>query len=157
MENKKQFIKYFGIILLIIGGLGILGKLQDRVSNDEETIKSKDRNDFFEVNTIMGGNKKEYSFPLFRGGIINNVMGGSEIDLRNSNIDKIATIDVFLLMGGAVIKVPKDWKVVFDTVNIMGGTKDKSESDDIYSKNTSKKTLKIKGTVLMGGLEIRRY
>ena len=101
MENKKQFIKYFGIILLIIGGLGILGKLQDRVSNDEETIKSKDRNDFFEVNTIMGGNKKEYSFPLFRGGIINNVMGGSEIDLRNSNIDKIATIDVFLLMGGA--------------------------------------------------------
>ena len=156
MENKKQFIKYFGIILLILGGLGILGKLQDRVSNDEETIKSNNKNDFFEINSIMGGNEKVYSFPKFRGGIINSVMGGSEIDLTNSNIDKIATIEVFLMMGGAKIKVPKDWNVEFDTVNIMGGSKDYNSDDDSYPENTNK-TLKIKGTVLMGGLEIRRY
>lgn len=156
MENRKQFIKYFGIILLILGGLGILGKLQDRVSNDKETLNNKNGNDFFEVNNFMGGSKKEFTYPKLRGGIINNVMGGSEIDLRTSNMDKTATIEVFLLMGGAKIMVPKDWNVSFETINIMGGTKDQIEDEESNSENTNK-TLIIKGTVLMGGLQVKRY
>ena len=156
MENRKQFIKYVGIILLILGGLGILGKLQERVSNDKETLINKNGNDFFEVNNFMGGSKKEFNYPTFRGGIINSIMGGSEIDLRGSEMDKTATIEVFLLMGGAKIMVPQDWNVAFETINIMGGTKDQIQGEESNSENTNK-TLIIKGTVLMGGLQVKRY
>lgn len=156
MDNKKTFIKYFVIVLVIIGGLGVLGKLQDRVANEESTSDGKSRNNFFEVNNLMGGTKKEYNFAELKGGIINCVMGGTEIDLTNATLEKGATIDVFLMMGGAKIKVPKDWNVVLDTDNIMGDSKDRNaEDEDVVEDNS--KTLKIRGTVLMGGLEIKRY
>lgn len=156
MDSKKTFIKYFVIVLVIIGGLGVLGKLQDRVSNEDESDKGKSRNDFFEINNFMGGTKKEYNYKEFKGGIINCVMGGTEIDLTNAEIKSGASIDVFLMMGGAKIKVPKDWSVVLDTDNIMGDSKDRNaEDEDVVQDNG--KVLKIKGTVLMGGLEIKRY
>jgi predicted membrane protein len=156
MDTKKTFVKYFVIVLVIIGGLGVLGKLQDRVSNEESTDDGKDRNNFFEVNNLMGGSKKEYNYAGLKGGIINCVMGGAEIDLTNTKLEKGATIDVFLMMGGAKIKVPKDWNVILDTDNIMGDSKDRNaEEEGVVEDNT--KTLKIRGTVLMGGLEIKRY
>ncbi|MCF8324053.1 MAG: cell wall-active antibiotics response protein [Leadbetterella sp.] len=155
MENKKTFIKYFVIVLVIIGGLGVLGKLQDRVTNQEATDDGKNRNDFFEVTNFMGGSKKEYNYTELKGGIINCVMGGTEIYLTPTNIKKGATIDVFLMMGGAKIIVPKDWNIVLDTANIMGDSKDNSTEDESV-KNDSK-TLKINGTVIMGGLEVIRY
>lgn len=156
MDTKKTFIKYFVIVLVIIGGLGVLGKLQDRVANEESTSDGKSRNNFFEVNNLMGGTKKEYNFAELKGGIINCVMGGTEIDLTNATLEKGATIDVFLMMGGAKIQVPKDWNIVLDTDNIMGDSKDRNaEDEDVVEDNS--KTLKIQGTVLMGGLEIKRY
>lgn len=156
MESKKDFIKYFVIVLLIIGGLGVLGKLQDRVDREDSEDNGKSRNDFFEVNNFMGGSKKEYNFAEFKGGIINCVMGGTEIDLTNTGLKSGASIDVFLMMGGVKIKVPKDWNVVLDTDNVMGDSKDhNAENEDVVYDNS--KTLKIKGTVLMGGLEIKRY
>ena len=156
MDTKKTFIKYFVIVLVIIGGLGVLGILQDRVANEESTSEGKSRNNFFEVNNLMGGTKKEYNFAELKGGIINCVMGGTEIDLTNATLEKGATIDVFLMMGGAKIKVPKDWNVVLDTDNIMGDSKDRNAEDEGVVEDNSK-TLKIRGTVLMGGLEIKRY
>jgi predicted membrane protein len=156
MDTKKTFVKYFVIVLVIIGGLGVLGKLQDRVTNEESTDDGKNRNNFFEVNNLMGGSKKEYNYAELKGGIINCVMGGTEIDLTNTKLEKGATIDVFLMMGGAKIKVPKDWNVILDTDNIMGDSKDRNAEEDGVVEDNSK-TLKIRGTVLMGGLEIKRY
>lgn len=156
MENKKTFVKYLVIVLVIIGGLGVLGKLQDRVSNEENSEDGKSRNDFFEVNNIMGGSKKDYNFTQLKGGIINCVMGGAEIDLTKANLKNGASIDVFLMMGGAKLIVPKDWNIVLDTDNIMGDSKDQN-SDDEGAVEDESKTLKIKGTVIMGGLEVIRY
>lgn len=155
MNNKKTFIKYFVIVLVIIGGLGVLGKLQDRVTNQEASEDGTSRNDFFEVNNVMGGSKKDYSFSELKGGIINCVMGGTEINLTKATLKDGASIDVFLLMGGAKIFVPKDWNVVLDTANIMGDSKDKN--DDSQSSEDASKTLKINGTIVMGGLEVVRY
>ncbi len=156
MDTKKTFVKYFVIVLVIIGGLGVLGKLQDRVTNEESTDDGKNRNNFFEVNNLMGGSKKEYNYAELKGGIINCVMGGTEIDLTNTKLEKGATIDVFLMMGGAKIKVPKDWNVILDTDNIMGDSKDRNAEEDGVVEDNSK-TLRVRGTVLMGCLEIKRY
>ncbi len=136
MNNKKTFIKYLVIVLVIIGGLGVLGKLQDRVTNQEATEDGKSRNDFFEVTNFMGGSK-------------------TEIYLTPTNIKKGATVDVFLMMGGAKLIVPKDWNIILDTVNIMGDSKDDNAESEKVEDNS--KTLKINGTIIMGGLEVIRY
>jgi predicted membrane protein len=65
-----------------------------------------------------------------------------------------ALIDVFLLMGGAKIIVPKDWNVILDTSNIMGDSKDKNWGSQ--STEDVSKTLKINGLIVMGGLEVVR-
>jgi predicted membrane protein len=154
MDNQKTFVKYFVIVLVIIGGLGVLGKLQDRVTNKEASEGGKSRNDFFEVNNVMGGSKKGYSFSELKGGIINCVMGGADINLTKTTLKDGASIDVFLLMGGAKIIVPKDWNVILDTSNIMGDSKDKNGGSQ--STEDVSKTLKINGLIVMGGLEVVR-
>jgi predicted membrane protein len=65
-----------------------------------------------------------------------------------------ALIDVFLLMGGAKIIVPKDWNVILDTSNIMGDSKDNNGGSQ--STEDVSKTLKINGLIVMGGLEVVR-
>ena len=155
MENRKTLTKYLVIVLLIIGGLGVLGKLQDRVTIAESQENGKSRTDFFEVNNIMGGSKKEFRSVELKGGIINCVMGGAEVDLTNAILKEGAALDVFLLMGGAKVFVPKDWHIILDTVNIMGDSKDQY-SEEGNTGSEIGKTLKINGTVVMGGLEIIR-
>jgi predicted membrane protein len=153
MDSKKTFIKYLVIVLVIIGGLGVLGKLQDRVAHEEVDDNGKTRNDFFEITNFMGGSKKDYKFEQLKGGIINCVMGGAEIDLTSAELKKGAKIDVFLMMGGTKIFVPKEWNIILDTNNIMGDSKDQGE--DIVGSDDSK-TLRIDGTIIMGGLEVVR-
>ena len=155
MENRKTLTKYLVIVLLIIGGLGVLGKLQDQVTIAESQENGKSRTDFFEVNNIMGGSKKEFRSVELKGGIIKCVMGGAEVDLTNAILKEGAALDVFLLMGGAKVFVPKDWHIILDTVNIMGDSKDQY-SEEGNSGSEIGKTLKINGTVVMGGLEIIR-
>lgn len=155
MENRKTLTKYLVVVLLIIGGLGVLGKLQDRVTNEESKENGKSRTDFFEMNNFMGGSKKEFSSVELKGGSINCVMGGAEVDLSNAILKEGAALDVFLLMGGAKVFVPKDWNIILDTVNIMGDSKDQY-AEEGNTGNGIGKTLKIKGTVVMGGLEIIR-
>jgi hypothetical protein len=48
------------------------------------------------------------------------------LDLRQAIIppDQTAVVDVFALMGGAVIHVPLDWQVTIETTTIMGGVND---------------------------------
>jgi len=57
------------------------------------------------------------------------------------------------MMGGTKIFVPKEWNIILDTNNIMGDSKDQGE--DIVGSDNSK-TLRIDGTIIMGGLEVVR-
>ena len=56
-----------------------------------------------------------------------SVMGGSNIDLREVTIapGETVTVDLFTLMGGGVIRVPDQWVVDIQTVQVMGGVKDR--------------------------------
>ncbi|MRW88454.1 hypothetical protein GJ699_00450 [Duganella sp. FT80W] len=99
---------------------------------------------------ILGGFKRRITTPDFRGGEITAIMGGCELDLRQSSIENEAVLNVFALCGGISVKVPIDWTVVLEGTPIMGGFEEKTVPPAIHNKR-----LILRGYVIMGGLEVR--
>jgi hypothetical protein len=100
---------------------------------------------------MMGSTKQRVSGVIFRSADMTSFMGGCELDLRDALLgaDGAAYIEVFSLMGGAHIIVPTSWKVVVQVTPVMGGVEDKTRP--ILGGN---QFLYVRGTVLMGGVEI---
>ncbi len=103
-----------------------------------------------EVTAILGGYVRRVSSQRFRGGDINVIMAGCEIDLRQASIEGEAVLNVFALCGGVTIKIPPDWSVVLQGTPILGGFEEKT----IVPPNQAKR-LYVTGYAIMGGLEIR--
>jgi predicted membrane protein len=113
-------------------------------------IESSDANSYIKAIAIMGGYRRMNNSQDFKGGELTAIMGGLEIDLREASIKGEAVIDIFALMGGVEMRVPEDWLVIIEGFPFMGGFEDKTRPP-----KESTKRLVIKGTAMMGGLEIK--
>ncbi|MFZ1801171.1 MAG: LiaF domain-containing protein, partial [Chitinophagaceae bacterium] len=111
-----------------------------------------DSNEFIDYNTFMGSIKKKIVSKNFRGGTISCVMGGTELDLSQADIQKPAIIDISQLFGGTKIVVPAHWDIKSEVSAMFGGFEDKRNiSSNVIDSN---KTLLLKGSTLFGGIEI---
>jgi hypothetical protein len=74
---------------------------------------------------VMGGDKRDVDAP-FRGADVTAVMGGVKLDLTRAQVapGTDVVVDIFAMMGGAEIRIPKDWRVDFQTTSVMGGSND---------------------------------
>ncbi len=106
------------------------------------------------INTfaVMSGSEHKPAMP-FQGANIGAVMGGVKLDLTGAEMQgDTATIDVFAVMGGIEIFAPRDWDVTSKVVAFMGASIDKRRP---APQPTARKTLIVRGFVLMGGVEIK--
>ncbi|SEO03660.1 Predicted membrane protein [Duganella sp. CF517] len=103
-----------------------------------------------DITSFMGAFKRRIITADFRGGEITALMGGCDLDLRQSSINGEAVLNVFSLFGGVTIKVPVDWTVVLQGTPIMGGFEEKTAPPA-----TPGKVLYVRGYAIMGGLEVR--
>ena len=103
-----------------------------------------------DITSFMGAFKRRIITADFRGGEITALMGGCDLDLRQSSINGEAVLNVFSLFGGVTIKVPADWTVVLQGTPIMGGFEEKT-----VPPATPGKVLYVRGYAIMGGLEVR--
>lgn len=107
-------------------------------------------------NNVLSGSKIRFENEVFRGGQINNVFGGSEVDFTGATLsDEYTELEVNCVFGGVKIIVPADWTVQLKVVSIMGGFSDKRRSYGKSLDGSNKKTLIIKGSTIFGGGEIR--
>lgn len=109
-------------------------------------------NSILSATAILSGVVRRNNSPDFRGGDATAIMGGCEINLRSANITAPheATLEVFAMWGGIVIKVPPDWTVIGRVDPILGGYDDKT----VQPKDESKRFV-IRGSVVMGGIEVK--
>ena len=107
-----------------------------------------------EMVAIMGRDHRVITAEGFRGGKMTSVMGRTELDLRTATIapGQDVSIDVFMLMGGATIRVPEGWSVDVNTARIMGDVKDRRTG---ARDGTDAPRLIIRGFIMMGGMTIR--
>jgi len=111
--------------------------------------------DYIDSTSIFGGVKKNIISKNFKGGDITNIMGGSEIDLTQADINGIVTIDLTQVFGGTKLIVPSNWQVKAQMAAIFGGVEDKrSIQNTALDPN---KILILDGTSIFGGIEIRSY
>jgi hypothetical protein len=88
----------------------------------------------------------------FEGADVTAIMGGVKLDLSNAPMAReTAVIDVFALMGGTEIFVPRDWDVTVRVVSLMGGCSDKRRP----ATGPATRHLIIQGMVVMSGVEIK--
>ena len=111
--------------------------------------------DFIDTTSIFGGVKKNIISKNFKGGDITNIMGGSEIDLTQADINGTVSIDLTQVFGGTKLIVPSNWQVKAQMAAIFGGVEDKrSIQNTALDPN---KILILDGTSIFGGIEIRSY
>jgi predicted membrane protein len=112
--------------------------------------------DFLELNAVLASVNKSVITKNFNGGDVNCVLGGCEIDFTNADLTSNATLEVNVVMGGVRLVVPPHWVIKAEVDAVMGGVEDKREKQTEHIIGESK-VLTIKGSAVMGGLEIRNY
>jgi predicted membrane protein len=116
--------------------------------------------DFIDITTVVGGGEHGFNSQKLTGGRITTVMGGTEVDLRNADMEGDSLVlDTLTVMGGTEIYIPTDWEVIFQGVPVLGSFENKTRkripANDSAGKKKKAKQLIVKGTTIMGGLEVK--
>lgn len=134
-------------LILIILGVAILSK-----SRQPRGPQSSDQ-DFIDLSLIFYGGDFQYANKKLTGGRISLMMGGGSLDFYDSDMAGTEmTMDMSIFWGGLEIKTPKHWKIQNQVVPVLGGIENKKEMTTDLSQT---KTLILKGSIFMGGIEIR--
>jgi hypothetical protein len=141
---------YFWPLLIIAAGLWIIFKPRPKGFGDKAP---KIQDDDLGAFVIFSGLKRRFESDKFRGGKATAVFGGLELDLTQAKLrDNQATIEVTAILGGIVVFVPREWKVVVDSSAILGGVDDKHKTTPA---TTVQPTLYVKATAVLGGIDIK--
>ena len=101
---------------------------------------------------VLGGVDRRVTAEGFQGADITAFMGGGKLDLREAKMaGPEAVVDILAVMGGFEIVTPETWQVIVDVVPLMGGYEDKTR----HPADPSAPRLRLRGFVMMGGLEVR--
>jgi predicted membrane protein len=141
-------------IILVLIGLGIALIWGSATSKNKASScfgKVEDAQSRINSMVFMGGLNRKNDSPSFSGGELSAIMGGIELDLTEARIEgESAIINLFILLGGMDIKVPKNWEVVIDGYPILGGIDDETKP----RREEGMPRLIIRGYIIMGGVEI---
>jgi predicted membrane protein len=120
------------------------------ISMDSENVNE----DAIDTVSVFGGVKKNILSKNFRGGEITCIMGGAEINLSQADIQGRVVLEVTQVLGGTKLIIPPNWDVQPEMVAVLGGIEDKRQ---VQTSESAEKILVIRGTSVLGGIEIKSY
>ena len=110
-----------------------------------------DSNGRFRLTSIVGGRSLDGETTAFEGGEASTFMGGIDLDLREARMaGDEAVIEISVVMGGVRLRVPDGWVVIADVDPVLGGVKNRAR----WAGAEGEPRLVVRGTILMGGLDI---
>ncbi len=115
----------------------------------------EDNAEYIEINTAFSGVKKIILSKNFKGGEVNNFMGGTEINLMQADMQHPVVVEVHNVFGGAKLIIPSNWDVKNEVTAVFGGIEDKRTISTCTADPG--KTIILKGTCVFGGIEITSY
>jgi predicted membrane protein len=122
---------------------------------DENKPKAEMPGDYLDSAAVFGGIRKAFFTKDFKGGEAVSVFGGHEIDLSKSDITGTVTLELTQIFGGTKLIIPNNWNVKSEVVAFLGGIEDKRHTDSTLVDPG--KILLLKGTSILGGIDIRSY
>ena len=141
----------FWPILLI--GLGVLLLYRKTTGTTDPAVSEKtESKDKIDETAIFSGIKRVIHSKSFHGGEVVVVFGGVELDLREVELPKEgATLNVTTIFGGTTITVSDKYRIESNGTPILGGWENKYRA----STDATKPVLKIVGSVVFGGVEVK--
>lgn len=137
------------LLLVVVGGRIFLQAFYRPGTQD----LSPDADAAVSMVAVLGGNHRRIVSTAFQRAEVTAFMGGGKLDLRDATMAPGgAVIDVFAVMGGFEILVPPTWIVDVEGTPFMGGFDDKTQ---LSGAPGSGPHLKIRGFVMMGGVDIK--
>jgi hypothetical protein len=146
-----------GIWIAIVVGVQVSGI---------RSFSAESTGDRLAVVSVMGRAEHTSRSTAFHGADVTNVMGRSEIDLRQATLapGATATVNVLSAMGGVVLRVPSSWTVDTGAISALGRVGDErpvaSVGDDrstpieAEASATPAPRLVLRGLVMFGRLTI---
>jgi predicted membrane protein len=122
---------------------------RERRAKEEST-----KQDYLDTISIFGAVRKNILSKDFKGGEITCVLGGAEINFMQADINGRVVLDVTQVLGGTKLLIPSNWDVQPEMIAILGGIEDKRQLNNNISPD---KVLVIKGTSILGGIEIKSF
>jgi hypothetical protein len=112
-----------GLVLLLIIVSVVATRGDWRRANQSVTSAA----DAVAVSAVLGESRQTNTSARFRSADMTAILGGSVLDLRQTTIPdgEEAVIEVFAVMGGIDLFVPRHWQVVPEVVPVMGGVEDR--------------------------------
>ncbi|MGH9477108.1 MAG: LiaI-LiaF-like domain-containing protein [Terriglobales bacterium] len=102
---------------------------------------------------LFGGYTRRIVSQQFKGGHLEAIFGGVELDLRRADIaGDNATLDATVVFGGCEICVPSRWIVEMHGQPLLGGYDDQTHQD---VPQPGAKRLIITGAAIFGGVVIK--
>jgi predicted membrane protein len=148
-----SFWKLIWPVVIILVGVALIFNGRSFISQSRPDTMNTENFDIF---CFMGGADKRVYSQEFEGGKISAIMGGAKVNLGKADMKSdTVVLEIFSALGGVELIIPENWRVKFESVNILGGT-DQSKVVEL-DPNTPKKTLIIKGVVILGGIEVKTY
>lgn len=147
---------------LIIVGLyfifrreGYKSSCDKKKEKDHAYVYSPETEDFLQVSAIFSGVNRIVVSKDFKGGTMDAVFGGCDINLTQADFNGKIEIEANCVFGGAEIVVPANWEVKVMMNTVFGGVEDKRPVD--LMTNNPDKILIIRGSCVFGGIEIKSY
>jgi hypothetical protein len=146
-----NFWAVFGPTLLVMIGGALVWRA---LSSSQAREPSASSASYIRTYALLSGSELQPQGPAFRGAELTAVMGGVKLDLTAAQLDGTTppTIDVFALMGGIEIRVPRDWEVVNQVTALMGACADKRHPAATLQTG---KCIIVRGIAVLGGIEIK--
>lgn len=123
----------------------------DNVNTDENVQNSPD--DYINIHSILSGNNTVVFSKNLKSADINCIFGGANINLRQADFKNVVVVDILTICGGVEFKIPSNWKIKNELVAVFGGVSDERNLFNITPDEN--KTIILRGTVVMGGIEIK--
>jgi len=148
--------QFWPLLLIAAGAMAIWGAIQARHAMEKMPDENSDPRTTLNENALFGGIEKRLNGKEFRGGQLQAMFGGIEVDLRDADLaEDEAVIYANALFGGIELRVPETWFVAARGQGIFGGFSDSTRYSPPTDPDKPKKTLIVLGTALFGGVEIR--
>jgi predicted membrane protein len=146
------------VIIISIGVIMLVTHGRKKGEPYFNTEKSKQGMDYFDDFVIFGGREIFINSLNFVGGKTTSMFGGTEYDLRQSQLSENgALIECVCVFGGCSFKVPPDWTIKNEVTAIFGAFTDKRGSTFGQIISNPSKTLIIRGFSAFGGVEIKHF
>jgi predicted membrane protein len=106
--------------------------------------------DYINSTTVFGGINKTIISKNFKGGKINNLFGGTEIDFTHADINGVVVLDISQVFGETKLTVPIDWRVETDLSQFFSEVDDKRTKTYLHTT----KVLVLKGVSVFAGVDV---